>query len=242
LKRTLTKYAIHRANSWWARAQVVLYLSDDLIGQPSFETLMNSALRDESSDVAMAAAFVMGQTAADVSGSRKDINTCANPILKEFGLIRRAGSRACGVHNSLERIAGSAASVNWRGFFGAEYTAAERHAVECAAFAETNVTSWVNAMDVFDDWLVASLYTRDTSLGSYTMGRIGSIMSSIRLQAGYPKLYTMIKAIHDKRRESRLSHPKDFGTGKPTMTIKYKFLRQMKLVIREAIIELAAQY
>ena len=66
-------------------------------------------------------------------------------------------------------------------------------------------------------------------------------MSSTRLQAGYPKVYAMVRAIHDKRLESRLSHPKDFGTGRPTKTIKYKFFRQMKPVIREAVAELAAK-
>jgi len=234
------KYAIRRAGSWWARAQVALFLSEEVIGRPSFETLLNHALRDKSSDVAMAAAFVMGQTGASVSSPRRDIHPSANPILKELGLIKRARSRPCGVHTSLERIAGTIATVNWRHFFGSNYADAERHAVECAAFAETNITAWVNAMDVFDDWLLTSLYAHVPGLGKYTTGKIGSIMSSTRLQRSYPKTHAMVKAIHDKRRESLLSHPKDFGTGKTTRPIKYRFFTKMKPIIREAIAELAA--
>ncbi|MEA3226380.1 MAG: hypothetical protein U9Q07_10560, partial [Planctomycetota bacterium] len=234
------KYAINKANSWWARAQVVLFLGDDLIGRPSFETLLNQALRDESADVAMAAAFVMGHTGAEVTSPRRDVYPRANPILKEFGLIRRSGSRPCGVHNSLARIAGTVARVNWRSFFRANYSVAERQAVECAAYAETNVTAWVNAMDVFDDWLLNGLYTRDPSLGIYKIGSVGSVMDSTRLETSYPKVRAMIKGIHSKRYESRLSHATERRTGKPTKTIKFRFLWHMKPIIREAIAELAA--
>jgi len=233
------KYAVNKANSWWTRAQVVLFLGDDLIGRPSFETLLNHALRDESADVAMAAAFIMGKAGA---GLRRDVCPRANPILKEFGLIRRSGSRPCGVHSSLERIAGTVARVNWRSFFRANYSVAERQAVECAAYAETNATSWVNAMDVFDDWLLNDLYARDPSLGIYKIGSVGSVMDSTRLQTDYPKVREMVKGIHIKRYESRLSHAKERRTGKPTKTIKFRFLWDMKPVIREAIAELAVKY
>ena len=236
------KYAISKANSWWARAQVILFLGDDLIGRPSFETLLNHALRDESADVAMSAAFVMGQTGAKVVGVRRDISLRANPILKEFGLIRRSGSRPCGIHSSLERIVGTVTRVNWHSFFGGNYRVVERQAVECAAYAETNATSWVNAMDVFNDWLLNDLYKRDPSLGIYKIGSVGSVMDSVRLQKYYPKVRAMVKGIHIKRYESRLSHAKERRTGKPTKTIKFKFLWDMKPVIREAIAELAVKY
>ncbi len=236
------QYAIRKAGSWWARSQVVLFLSDDLIGRPSFETLLNHALRDKSADVAMAGAFIAGQTGTSVSSPRRDIHPCANPILKEFGLIHRSGSRPCGVHTSLERIAGSAARVNWRSFFGANYGVAERHAVECAAFAETNPTAWVNAMDVFDDWLLTGLYSNDSSLGSYTTGKIGSVMLSTRLQACYPKVHEMVKKIHEERYESLLSHARVQRTGKPTRVVTFKFLSGMKEIMRKAIGELATNF
>jgi hypothetical protein len=66
------------------------------------------------------------------------------------------------------------AHPNWRSFFGETYRKAERQAVNTRAFWDTNMTSWVNAMDGFDEWLLDAPYRSDCSVGSHALGSIGS--------------------------------------------------------------------
>src|SRR4051812_11731672 len=90
-----------------------------------------------------------------------------------------------------------------------DHSKAELQAVWCRAYARTNITSFVNAVDVFNDWLLIQLYAHDPSLGRYAAGGIGSILSSTRLKTAYPRLTIMITDIHNQRYGSHLSQCKD---------------------------------
>lgn len=131
------------------------------------------------------------------------------------------------------------AKVNWKRFFGNDYSNAEKQIICCRAFAETDITAWINAMDVFNDWLLISLYRNDPSLGTYKEGKVGSVMNSKRLKTKYPSIHAMIESIHNKRYESNLSHAKQGRTGRPTQRIKYSSLKKEKPIIRAAISEIA---
>jgi len=45
------------------------------------------------------------------------------------------------------------------------------------------------------------------------------------LPASYPKVFEMVKKLHEKRYESLLSHPEIQRTGKLTKRIKFRFLQ-----------------
>ena len=47
--------------------------------------------------------------------------------------------------------------MNWRTVFGENYRDVERHTIYTRALATTNVRAWVNAMDVFNDWMLVAL-------------------------------------------------------------------------------------
>jgi hypothetical protein len=93
-------------------------------------------------------------------------------------------------------------------------------------------------MDVFNDWLLIRLYGHDTALGTYTPGKIGSVLNSTRLNKAYPATLDMIKDLHSHRYESHLSHAKIQKTGKPTSHIRYGYLKTAKRLMRAAFIEL----
>lgn len=105
---------------------------------------------------------------------------------------------------------------------------------------ETDITAWVNAMDVFDDWLLEALYDQDKSLGIYSA--IGSVIDAKRLVQNYPNVQAMVKSVHEKRYVSALSHAKEKRTGRPTQPIKFAYLKTAKPLARAAIIELAAKW
>jgi len=224
---------------WWPRASIALALNDELIGEPSLEKIANALLRDKSDDVALVAVAVIYNYELDIEKPRRDLNKTAAKVLKYLGLLRRAPGHVCGIHGSFERMPGRVQAVNWKKFFGPDYRKAEKQIIMCRALAETNITAWVNAYDVFCDWLLSSLYRNDTSLGTYNSGGIGSVKDSSRLSAAYPAIQVMIKEIHEKRSQSNLSHAKQRRTGKATRTVKFSYFRTVKPIIRAAIYELS---
>src|SRR5262249_12538035 len=134
-------------------------------------------------------------------------------------------------------------AVNWKRFFGRDYRSAERQAVLCSGRAEADITAWVNAMDVFDDWLLKALFRRDKALGGgYTIGKLGSVMHHGDLKKYYPAVQALVVEIHEKRGESSLSHPvkkKGAVIVKRTGVIRYGYIFRAKKFVRRALTELA---
>ena len=114
--------------------------------------------------------------------------------------------------------------IQWKSFLGKSYKRAEAQITTCKGYYKTDPSGWVNAMDVFNDLWLASLYRNDTSLGEYTLGRIGSVLGSTRLKSNYPAILHMVEQIHGKRLESALSHAEVKATKLPTKQIKFKWL------------------
>jgi hypothetical protein len=137
---------------------------------------------------------------------------------------------------------GTVPTMNWKAVFGTNYRDGEKHTIYTRALAETNVSAWVNAVDVFNDWLLVALYAHDPSLGTYTFGSIGSNMHSKRLKKDYPAIQAVVVDIHTKRLESPLSHAKTKSTGKPTKPIRWGYLKVGKRLLRKALVELAAKW
>ena len=233
------QYALKTIKSWWPKAQILLPLDDRLIGKPSLETIANILLRDNSEDVAIATAFIIYKNNLTVTSPQKTIHSSAAKILKALGIIKRSSGRVCGIDYSFLRMVEIKVKVNWKRFFGNDYSNAEKQIICCRAYAETDITAWINAMDVFNDWLLISLYRNDSSLGTYMAGSIGSVINSKRLRTKYPSIQTMIISIHQKRYESNLSHAEQKRTGRPTQRIKYSHLKKAKPIIRAAISEIA---
>jgi hypothetical protein len=134
--------------------------------------------------------------------------------------------------------------MDWKRFFGRDYRSAERQAVLCSGLAQANVTAWVNAMDVFNDWLLQALFRRDKALGGvYTVGNLGSMMHQGNLKASYPAVQALVVEIHEKRGESSLSHPvkkKGAVIVKRAGLIRYGYIFRAKKYVRKALAELAA--
>lgn len=234
-------YAATRARSWWVRAEIGLSLSTErtIAGRGA---VLNAMVCDPVADPAVAAAWSAGHRGIVITARRRDLSPSAKCVLREFGLVKRGGRRVCGVGASLVKTANVSTTIDWRKFFGPDYRSAERQLVECRAYAETNASGWVNGMDVFNDWLLIALYRRDTSLGIYTAGLIGSVMGSTRLAAKYPAVAALIRGVHEKRYASNLSHARIRQSGVATRPIRFGYLRTGKRLLRAAAIELDGKF
>ncbi len=233
-----TRYAIHTVREWWVRAQLVSALNGQHYGTSPLESMTNEALRDTNPDVSLAAAQQAALLSVGVLPPLRTIQHSGGKALRQFGILKRVPGRSCGISWSMARLIGRSSSVNWRSVFGSTYRHAEKLAVQMRALSDTNVTAFVNAADVFNDRLLSRLYLHDTSLGTYQLGSIGSVLSSTRLQNSYPFVFQLCNEIHTERLKSSLSHPIVKKTGKPTSRIPYRYLRIAKRLYLRAIVEL----
>lgn len=198
-------------------------------------TWLNHTMRSRHVDVAISAAWLCGIYGVNPTKPTKDINPLAKLMLKEVGLMRRADSSVCGIRLAIQEMAGHDIPVQWKKFFGKSYKQAEAQITTCKGYFKTDPSAWVNAIDVFNDILLAALYRGDASLGGYTLGKIGSVLGSTRLKLDYPAIQYMSEQIHEKRLESALSHAEVKATRKATKTIKFKWLRPgAKLLLKGA--------
>jgi hypothetical protein len=232
-----TAYAISSARQAWVRAELITSLNKDHYGLAQIETILNECLCDANPDVSLAAAVQVVSLGVNVRRPAKTIQASGGKALRQFGILKRIPGRTCGIEWSLARLTRRATNVNWRQIFGSDYTHAEKIAVLMRALADTNVTAFVNASDVFNDRLLNRLYRHDASLGIYQLGHIGSVLSSTRLAASYPAISRLCNSIHEERLKSHLSHPVVRKTGKPTSRISYKYLQKARQYYTRAIIE-----
>lgn len=236
------QYSVVFTRPGWLRARVQYAVPWKDMSVAYSKAWLNANLRAESADVAVSAAWLMGAMGIAVSRPARDIHPLARLVLKEFGRLRRAKAGVCGIRLSIEEMTGYDVAVNWRKFFGRNYKHAESQIVECKGYFKTSANSWVNGTDVFIDWLLDSLFRRDGSLGTYTMGNVGGYTSHGALKASFPAVFKLLNEIHAKRYESNLSHAKVKKTSQPTKRIPFKWLQKGAVLLRKASEELAMKF
>lgn len=200
--------------------------------------LLNTTLRSKSADVALAGAWITAFLDISVRGPTRELNPQAVILLKELGVLKRAGSFVCGIRKSIFEMTSFDIPVDWRFIFGAKYKKAEAQIVSSKGYFETSATAWVNSMDAFNDWLLDSLYRVDPSLGSYELGKVGSVINSKKIKIKYPALYRYLNEIHDRRFLSHLSHAVIKSNQKPTRAIRFEWLKTGSRLLRNAVTEL----
>lgn len=235
------KYAADKNRSWWVRLHLTSAINCKAIGRAAVETIVNERLRDKNDDVALAAAEKIFLDSLAVQKPYKDINPRAGKVLRSLGIINRQ-SNICGIEKSFERLLGKHKNPNWRRIFGSDYGTIEQRAVHIRALADTDVTAFVNGLDVFNDWLLWKLFAHDRAIGTYRLGKFGGALQNSRFKAAYPQTHALISTIHEKRYISALSHPRVARTGRPTRRIPYSFLRTAKRLMRSAFSEIARQW
>jgi len=218
-QQTLIKY-----NDWWTRSNVVLFLREDIIGKPSYETLINGLLRDEVADVAMVASDMSIKYGLSIHRHSTSVHKLAQMSLKKAGIIGRIAANDCFIRDSVRNILGSKLGVvDWKTVLGKRYREVLARFVRWDGYVQTDPTAWVNITDTINDTLLDILFPHDGRIGKYRQGCIGSVLTArSKFAKKYPRLFVAVKDIHDKRLESDLSHAKVRSTGKLTRYITFK--------------------
>jgi reverse transcriptase-like protein len=236
------RYALLTLSDWWVRAELFEVLAPESFGTVFLGNVLNSGIRDVVGDVALSAAERLAYLSLNVVRPLNELNVAAARALRQLGIISRLPKGVDGIERSLSRLIGKPTALNWRVVFRRGYKHAEKQAVFCRALGETDATGFVNAADVFNDLLLDRLYRHDPTLGSYTLGQTGSILTSVRLRSTYPAIFALVSEIHEKRYISSLSHAIARRTGKPTGRIKYKYMKKAKRLMRNAFGELSSKW
>ena len=210
------------------------------------ENLLNEFLRSSVSCVASAAAVRIANDELKITVKAKEMQRSAACVLESLKLIRKGQSRVCGIRMYFEWLVGADVVIDWKLFFGKRYRRVERQAVWCRAFSQTDMTAWVNAMDVFDEFLLEGLCRHDAALPTYKLGQIGGILGCTHLKTIYPALTKLVTEIHDKRGDSALSHPvKTKGKSREVVgamgRIKFSYLSRAKKLVRAMLGELESK-
>jgi hypothetical protein len=236
------EYACSRARSSWVRSSLVLAVDATVAKTSVRDAVARNAVLDKSVDPAVCGAGIAGKDGVKPLIAARGISRQAGLVLKEFGLVRRARGRICGINSTLSWLLAASFTLSWRVFFGRTYRQAERQLVGCRGYSGTDATAWVQGLDVFNDLLLDALFRVDGTLGGYTLGKIGSCTSSPShaFRTKYPRVLTFVKEVHDARYQSFLAHPKIGKTQKATSRIPFKFIGKSKRLLVDAVDELRA--
>jgi hypothetical protein len=233
----------HPDCGWWVISRLLEAVSDWHYTPGQIAAILNHCLKNESNDIGICAATQVVKRGLPITGPVADLNRSGAIVLNAFGVIASIPRRRCGVSASMTRLLGKTApDINWRKVFGPEYAKAERQAIWCRAYSLTDMTAFVNALDIFNEWLLGSIYQHDTSLGMYTLGKIGSVLNSSRLKNGYPAILAFTSSVHNQRLKSMLSHPTGRNTGRVTGQVKFSYLPVAKRLMMRAFKELKAKW
>jgi retron-type reverse transcriptase len=232
--------ALIKQAEWWDATQLIKCVRTETYGIPSYEALLNEALHDSVVDLALVAAELITVEGLAIHKPIKQINKIAQLSLRASGLIGRVQSGRCLVCEAIREVFGSSAgNIQWKRVLGSNYRAVGKKIAPWRGYAISDPTAWVNMTDTINDLLLDSLFRHDHTIGAYTLGQIGSVLTpGNRLSVNYPKFFRAVSEVHHKRLESDLSHPVTRATQKLTKRIRYNEMEGLKNRLREGYLEL----
>ncbi len=234
--------ACRAAPPWWARASLIGPVDPHLLGTSTLQEIAGNGVKDTSKVPALEAAWKAFEIAYVPPGRRRKWNKAAELFMKEVGLIHRSTVSHCGINNAFAKLDKHIPGANWKNLFSGRYAQAERQAIETVAASGVNITGFANLLDVFNDLLLDAVFLADGTVGTYTLGKPGSVThtSTSAFAMKYPKTFALVSDVHNARYESMYSHSLIRRTGKPTKKISFKFLPKAKKLIRECATELVS--
>lgn len=230
---------------WWVKKSILKYIDINTYGTPSYLSIMRECLDNENPDISLSATKEILENDLAINSPYTSINYLAQKTLKFAGIINRSSSRPSTIGHCFSFICSKKIPVfNWKKVFGKNHKDAEIKMIRAYTYVQNDMSAFINILDTFNDILIDKLFDHDKSIGSYTLGKPGSILSSTgsRFENKYPNFFKMCKTIHDKRLECDLSHPVIKKTKKYTKPIEYKYIFSVRNIIYNGICELISKW
>lgn len=230
-----------KRQEWWGKSVLITQVKENLMGIPSYESLVNIFLKDKNIDVSLVCEEIILTNGLNILKPFKNIPKLVQISLKSAGLIGKISSSECPISEVMISVLGSRVkNINWKILMVNKYKLTLTKIIRWKAYSQSDATAFINLTDTINDLILDSLFNHDkANIGNYTLGKVGSVLNpKSRFAKKYQKYFNAVKKIHDKRLESDLSHPIVQSTGKETRFIKFKELKQMKKVLTEGYLEI----
>lgn len=210
--------------NWWYRTQVLEYLGQGNLNPTALEKELNQLVRDPVPDVAAVAAEEILVHGCGLTNPRTDVHRVAQHSLKAGGLIGRVRVKNGTIGEAMTQVLGARVrAVDWKVVLGTGYMRLVGAVTRWASYSESDPTAWVNSTDVINDIVLSRLFSHDTTIGGYTLGKIGSALNrGSKFESSYPHLFEAARLVHEMRLRSELSHPVIRSTNAPTSYIRYR--------------------
>jgi len=228
------------AKVWWARTTLLPHVRHEMIGKPSFDSLVRQQLKDKQTDVALVAAIVAVEKDVALPSPRKLMHPLAQVSLKAAGMIGRLLSGQCPVTEAaVSVLGGDVQAIIWRKICGNHYKPIRSRVGRWLGYSTSDATAWVNLTDTINDLILDSLREHDPSIVKHEQGNFGSVMNTKSpFTRKYPALARAVQTTHKARLESDLSHPVTSKTGTYTRPISWNEMIQLKELLRDGYVEL----
>jgi len=227
-----TSFNVKWSKSWWVRTEIVRHVQVDIVGPPSYASLVNELLRDDVADVALVAAELAITEKIVLATPLHDIHPIAQNALRNAARIGRVSNRECPIRRMMIDVLGSSVSpIYWRRIIRARtYKLLQSRVAVWRGYSSTDPTAWVSLTDTINDILLNELFLHDGGIGGYTLGSIGSVIHSpaSAFAKKYPVIQRAVKEFHEVRLQADIVHPITKQTRRPTRRITFKEKRGLE--------------
>lgn len=222
---------------WWIKKRSLVALRADDFGVPSYESFLNTRMRENGSEVARicAARVVEGRHA--LVRPYKNVETSAKQTLKAAKIIRSVGAPTSRIDEIISYVLGRAKQAyDWKALFGKNHAHAERMMILLKRDKEANIEKFLVHLDSWCDLLFSEIYVRLKPGKKYP--RYGAAISDPNVQRTLPITTGAFKALHSLRLESSVAHPRSEKTGKPTRRLKHRDFYKVRKELVAALDEI----
>ena len=222
---------VSQETDWWIKKRAVNVISPDTFGVPTFETFINSRMRENESEVARICAARLVEGSHKLQNPHGTVETTAKQMLKAAKIIRSVGAPDSRISEIIAyTLRRPLSPYDWKALFGNGHKHAELMMIILKRDRESNIEKFLVHLDSWCDLLLSVLYPRLKSGKNYPA--YGSALNDANLAAALPTAIPAFKSLHDLRLESSTAHPRSLKTGSPTRRLKHSdFYKQRKQLI-----------
>ena len=222
---------IQNERDWWVRQDHVANLDQIRLGRPSYDALLNIAMRTSDPEPARVAAAALFDVSGVVAPPTDQCHWAARLLLRNVGLLAYAGRPPSQIPGVLNYVIKFSTFYNWQLFFGSAHDAGERLAIVAKQRFETDIDAFVVNLDSFCDLLTRKIFEHRGHVMRTTYGNAIGAGASAWFRADFPALMHGFAALHQLRIRSFTAHPRHSTGALNRRITHWQFYRVRKDVL-----------
>jgi hypothetical protein len=212
---------LRNEKDWWVRQSILVFLEEARFGRPSFNALLNLAMRAGDPDTSRVAASLTYSHGGVVDRPYDECHWAARLLLRNVGLIPYAGRPPSLIPGVLAYSVKFGQPYTWQKLFGSDHVAAEKLAIISKQRFETDIDAFVVSLDSFCDLLTRHIFRHRGHVMKTAYGNALTSGAPSWLRADFPQLLNGFGRLHDLRIRSFTAHPRDLKSGRPNRRITH---------------------